>query len=735
MNPARMDGLNLQRLTKNSPELGDNLVTVLKHKKTGSHAPLVAFQVRGTGGYGGVVGCNPADSSKANVRREAPTHLPSAGQDPTSQHAWALFGLIRAQQCVNIFFRGYYIGLFYAKEASVKEHSHEVALDHLRRLRKNLTEINELTSDLVPKEVTSAMSGELMGMMAVTNSVTLVPVDPNFSSRWQSNSDIFPWSVVHLGAGDISRPVVFTEKETVDCEILLSNETKFTHWSAVIEKNPTDLSFLSASGREKFGIDVGDEFDPQDLCIDEHEDNGTVNMSQVRGAAFHAAAITTANAVGNCVIEPETIIPPRFILHEITASQNLSYQDGIKSYNIKSLLNRPLHPATLSFEPAILMAQDANNCSPELQALNQECMWQERNGPIYVTDEKTKEEAHTIIFRCVLCCILNPPALLQLSRHMQTINGALGIERKALFVPAPADNEFKQLKDFIISLKWESRFIHKIFREGTLFPNALGFIDFVSMLKDKGTQIFKSALVMSNVAPSRQQISSHLSKHLTFANGAKLSPFQVQVIMRTIESCIHDPFGVVDVVQSGPGGKQGASCLILDFDKSVKSGDVTSSVMSKLDKCKAIPNWIVQCYNTWVSEVYNIAEAKSMKDCNDELFVLRLRWSKELLCLVHVDGIGKKIDASDAEHMLCMIYCMHQYTLPNRNVAIKKSSRIDSEKYLPVRNSGGLLAKEMPFMHPIHVSFAETMAAYNRLLMDESYPHRKLAGIFGIDFL
>jgi hypothetical protein len=102
---------------------------------------------------------------------------------------------------------------------------------------------------------------------------------------------------------------------------------------------------------------------------------------------------------------------------------------------------------------------------------------------------------------------------------------------------------------------------------------------------------------------------------------------------------------------------------------------------------------------------------------------------------VHVDGIGKKIDASDAEHMLCMIYCMHQYTLPTRNVATKKSIRIDSEKYLPVRNSGGLLAKEMSFMRPIHVSFAKTMAAYNRLLMDESYPHRIVDHIFRIDFL
>ena len=95
-------------------------------------------------------------------------------------------------------------------------------------------------------------------------------------------------------------------------------------------------------------------------------------------------------------------------------------------------------------------------------------------------------------------------------------------------------------------------------------------------------------------------------------------------------------------------------------------------------------------------------------------------------------GNGKKFDPSDAEHMLCMMYCMHQYTLPNRNVT--SSNRIDSEKYLPIRNTGGLLAKDMFIMREMNMASKNAMVAYQRLLMDESYCNCIFSDIFRIDF-
>ena len=741
MNHGTMDVINLHRLTKNSSGLGENLVAVLNSKKTDCHGLLVPFEVRGTGGFGGVVGSNPIDSSNANARREAPTHLPPAGQDPTSKHADALFGLVRCQQCVNVFYQDVYIGLFYAKEAAIKQQSLEAALNELGILKKTLSALHTLSPDFVAsEEVTPPMMGELMGMMAVTNSVTLVPVEPNFSQRWKTPSDIVPWSIAELDPVDLVRPVVLIEKESVDRETLLGIDTTYTHWSMVIEKHPSPCSFLSGTGKVKVRLTEMDNPDPTDLCTDAvvaHVNNGTLCMSQIRSAAVHAAGITAAIAVGEVVGENETIIPPRFVLEGIMDKQKLSYTEAMENTNIKSLITRPTHPPLLHYDPSILMAENATDCSPSHQVLDHESMWKERNGPNFVMNRTTASEAFTIIFKCVLCCFLNPSALLQLSRHMQKTNRLphLNIEHVALHVPAPTMDEFKQLTEFILSLKWEPRFLHRIFRKGHLFDDAQGFISFISMIKERGMGIFQAAAKISQSEHTRQDISDHLIKHLSSdRNDAKLSPFQVQVLMRTIEACIHDPFGAVDVVQSGPGGKQGALCLIIDFDKAVASGVIISSAISKLDKCKEIPNWIVQCYNTWANKALNHADPEVNNQCKDEMLVLRLKWSNELSCLVHVDGIGKKFDASDAEHMLCMVYCMHQYTLPTRNTSTTQiPSRIDSDKYLPVRNSGGLLAKDMSFMHCIHDAFAETMAAYNRLLMDESYPHRKLDDIFRID--
>ena len=67
---------------------------------------------------------------------------------------------------------------------------------------------------------------------------------------------------------------------------------------------------------------------------------------------------------------------------------------------------------------------------------------------------------------------------------------------------------------------------------------------------------------------SRKGVVCHLMKYLNEDDGPRFSKFQVQVFMRTIETCIHDPFGDVNVVPIGHGGLSGTRCFVGEYDKS-----------------------------------------------------------------------------------------------------------------------------------------------------------------------
>jgi len=585
----------------------------------------------------------------------------------------------------------------------------------------------------------------------------MLPVDPNALSMWSDThvrkSGEIPWNVVELSDEDIVKPEALVDKESVNRFTLLGDNMKFENCFHLITNDPHKLCFMSHSAKEMVGIDAEDDMDPLDeaeasnMCTV----NGTMTMMDLTSAAVHSAAITTVKAASEAIIKENSIVPPRFILDDFSLKRNASYHEALKQTNLKAILTRCLHPHIISFDPAAIIANAANSPCSKIQELDHNGAWLYRNGPSFILNVRTEDEAFSIIFRAILSCCLNPPALLQLSRHMQQLNLGHLKEEERLYLPSPcAGEEFRQLKEYILSLKWESRFLHRIFRKGTPFPSAEAFISFLTLIQERGKDIFKEGAHKS-IDGSREDSISHITKSLSLNDGGTLSSFLVQVIMRTIETCIHEPFGDVNVVPSGPGGTIGACCLIADLAKSEVTMDNNAwrNSSSVPDKCKLVPSLIVKWYNKWADETLNHSlcqperhqqihktptdtERTKLAQCEDELLVLGLRWSVELSCLVHIHGIGKKFDSSDAEHMLCMMYCMHQYTLPSRNVP--KSNRIDSEKYIPIRNTGGCLAKDMALMHEIVSSSPNVIIAYKRLLLDESYCNRRLADIFRIDF-
>ena len=101
--------------------------------------------------------------------------------------------------------------------------------------------------------------------------------------------------------------------------------------------------------------------------------------------------------------------------------------------------------------------------------------------------------------------------------------------------------------------KWEGRFLHPLFRSS--FSSADILIKFLYSLQSRGKNVFQDAVSseLRNLGEtkfgehSRKGVVSYLMKYMNEDDGPRCSKFQVQVFMRTIETCIQDPFGDVNV--------------------------------------------------------------------------------------------------------------------------------------------------------------------------------------------
>ncbi len=99
---------------------------------------------------------------------------------------------------------------------------------------------------------------------------------------------------------------------------------------------------------------------------------------------------------------------------------------------------------------------------------------------------------------------------------------------------------------------------------------------------------------------------------------------------------------------------------------------------------------------------------------------------------VHQLWIGKKLDASDVEHMLWMFYTIHQKTGPNRNVAIKKM-HIDGDKHYPFLYHDFPVA-DLSFMKCIVDKLPSVTKAYSSLIHIDNYGNYKLCELLQIEF-
>ena len=267
--------------------------------------------------------------------------------------------------------------------------------------------------------------------------------------------------------------------------------------------------------------------------------------------------------------------------------------------------------------------------------------------------------------------------------------------------------------------QWGSRLVHENFRR--VLKSSDEYVQFLRGLEAQVGNIFRAAV---SGPTTRAEVAAILRSSL--GRLVELKEFHVQVLMRTIEMCLHEPFGAVDVVAPGHGSSDAAQQFVEQWpggEARAGSGPAAGR-MSRL---------IVEHFNSqgkrWADGDLPAQESVQFERM---VCVLGLEWSRDLACLIHSGGIGKRYDASDAEHGLCVIYTLFQATLPARTVS--STYALDRDKYFPVRvNSGKVAAKDLPVMRSFIEQSKKGLQVYQEVLADDGDSRRCVPGIFRID--
>ena len=378
-----------------------------------------------------------------------------------------------------------------------------------------------------------------------------------------------------------------------------------------------------------------------------------------------------------------TLLPPRPLA-----------SGAMKELRLSSMTMRPTHPVLVPQDPAALPCGVAAKVfQPCLRELDESGRFVHRAGPDWVTENIG--EASTYLFFSVVCAVFNPGGILHIMHQLDKdayMNGAT--------CPRP-----EQIHSFLGQLsgyKYIHRFYSRVF-SGT-FQNFGTVRAFLEAMSEHGADWLGEATTKRN----RDEALEVLRQRLQGAvNGiAELEMFHVQSIVRLFETLVHEPFGPVsDAVPHGSGGEEGALLL----SKILGSNDK----LSKEDNALDLQVRLVDVINRWAGEAYDgKVNGISRQDAKLLFESWGLVFEEGVRKLRHVLGFGKFLDASDTEHMSCVLNKLLKNTRAS-NISEKKEAH---HNYCwPVYLPDGMMLRDCKWAKPYLDWHAHTLAAYRKL--------------------
>lgn len=746
VNESKMDTVNLKRLTKNSASVARNLVAILKHSEgrdqgndsesSADWSELEPMIIRGHGGVFTNAGVNAPRTSADTTVRESPMHILPSGQDLTGSNAQAWRKSLRVKQCMNVYFQGYYLGLYYVTRIVEEERTLEDVRAEVTRLNEHLPFLHNVDSKTFPKHIETDISDksnshyhEMLGMLGMTQYITLTPVEKNVTKGMQRNE----WRLIDISCDDVIKPTVHinnnalkSETENPTCGAKSAGKEPLLNWSSLIEpvEGCSPLLHLSDEKRreclnaKELKNPTLQEHGRAILGMPSHNGKGRT-LEEAVNAALHASGTITAKSTSKEAVywdEKELKLKsPRYLFGEQESQEY--YCEALKKTRLKSLLMTPVHSPFISTEVSAMLAVACTQSNEEsLREIDgQSKKWLNRNGPEYCLNEETSNEAWQIMFTAIVCQLFTPSVFIELLEEVYEVDATTSPVHRRVDATAIIER-FKQ-RD---TKAWKSSLVHKNLRK-TFENKREAFIEFLDWLALNGKNAIRHAISKSD-SLDREKVMTDMARIFTKESHIRFNEFSIQILARCIECCIHEPFGEVKSVPSGYGGKEASACF-------------ADAVNAHHENITA-PEWLVLEMNARARRILVDRQPQTNDVTEDqlklELTVMGLEWSTELDCLVHKYGIGKKLDSSDTEHLLCLINRMLQRTLPSMNTS--ETHQHDTDWCLPVAYwKKGTRVIDMPFMSELVKESEAILKAYRDLLDDDTYIHRALCEIYIVD--
>lgn len=692
--PDNPDTLILHSLSKNTSSLLENLLILQSNGTTEDHV-LKPMTIRGTGGALNNAGSNGKSITKEN-KSDATCELSTHGKPSCKQCAALQLNCLK-QRYMDVFFRDHYIGGFYVKKVTTQRYSIKDAKEELDKFSQLLEKLHNEDPNLFPKEVTPGMKNELTAMRAVSFWYELEPVFPDLHLYWQrqESDNPRPWDLLEMNAAnDFRVPHYECPAETLNDVVGIDAEFADLNSLLEISHSLGRYDFLTGEAVSRLGWESSEGAAdlPAGLAFLEPSTRGKMTWEAIVGAMIHSAGATVLKAtVKELMKETKAGLTLSTCTKVLSELVGISVVDLIEEHNLMNSISKPVHPYSLDHEVTSYLCQVATESFKEgLSKLNSQGKFANRYGGAYFcSDTGMKRAAQSIIIT-----ITN-------SSHLLTL---LDLSNSNLTDLYPGSDAWDAFVANVKRLQWPNNtFVHKLFR-GTINTQK-SYVTFIESLADNINKV--KHFMETKSKKNKINYETDRNRCLTEIIGIfSITPFQAQVIMRSIEMCMHEPFGEVNHIVGGSGSKDCAKLLGKDMNK--KNSDVHS-----------IASDLLSYLNDRKWEQY-------------ELDILGLVWNSRLGCLQHRYGIGKKLDLSDVEHTLCMVYKMYKNVGASRNTSLKM--RFANERYFPIKLKGDKIAIDQDFMQYLKDTQDRVIKAYTILLQKHNCKHSKLHEIFRINF-
>ena len=222
-----------------------------------------------------------------------------------------------------------------------------VVLKKQEEFEQCLRELHVLDPENFPcTELTEAMKNELASMLGVGWKFVCSPLNRDILHELSQEEEV-SWNLKKVSLSDFVLPTVSVHRELMSTIAGVSEQAIFTDVFSIIRYG-NNLPFLSEEAREKYFPDieeVGDEMDygvndveETDLHLNDIENVNSIfatshrkqmpTINDILCAAVHASGMTLAKTCGDCVVDKNTIIPPRYLIKDIMSDTGFNDVDG-----------------------------------------------------------------------------------------------------------------------------------------------------------------------------------------------------------------------------------------------------------------------------------------------------------------------------------------------------------------------------------------------------------------------